>query len=592
MTSNRLLAQAQGFHQSGNLVEAARLCRQVLAAAPAHTDALNLLGILQLQQGQREEAAGLLRQSLQLDPRQPHILANLGNALRDLRRLDEALASFDRAIALEPGFAEAHLYRGNTLVDLQRQAEARTSYEKALALKPGDARILDNLGLVCRTLGDLDRAVSLHRQALQLRPGSAETYNNLATALCDQEQFAEGLACFQQALRLKPNFPAACYQLGAALANQELLAEAIRCFEQALRLRPEWPLPMLGQGTALTLLGRREEGLACYDRALRIAPDWAEAKYNKGSALLAQGDYAAGWSLYESRLDTDLLRGSIRHKRWDGGPLAGKRLLIRSEQGLGDVLQFVRYAALCKERGATVIVACFPLLHRLLKNCACIDEVVTELPEDRFDLQIEMMSLPHLFGTTLDSIPATVPYLHAGDSARRKWAPRFAGVGAPRVGLVWAGNPREHQLAGKRIDARRSMSLAQMKPLLALERIRFYSLQFGARARDIDELGLRGQIVDHMGEVEDYLDTAAIIENLDLVISVDTSVVHAAGALGKPVWVLSRFDACWRWLRNQERNPWYPTARVFGQPAPGDWNAVIERVCGALAEEFPARGSA
>lgn len=586
MTPYQLLAQAQQALHSGQAAEAQRLGRLCLDADPRQHGALNLLGIIHLQRGERAPAVDCLERSIAIEPRQPRALINLGNAQRDLGRTAEALACFELAATLEPTLPEAHLYRGNVLADLERFAEARAAYERALALRPGDVRILDNLGTVCRRLGELDRAVSLHRQAVQLRSDSAESYNHLATALSEQERHAEAMPCFQRALALRPAFPAACYQLGLSLASQEQLAGAIRCFDEALRLKPDWALPWLSRGTAQALLGRYDESLASYGQALHHAPGWAEARYNKGTALLALGDYAEGWALYEARLESGLLPGGTAHKRWDGGELAGKRLLIRSEQGLGDVLQFVRYAALCKARGATVIVACFPLLHRLLRNCPFIDEVVTELTEEHFDLQIEMMSLPRHFGTRLDGIPAEIPYLRVDDAARARWAPRFAADGVPRVGLVWAGNPREHHAAGRRIDARRSMGLEQMLPLLEQPGIRFYSLQFGARAADLERLGLRGRVADHMGEVQDYLDTAAIIEQLDLVISVDTSVVHAAGALGKPVWVLSRFDACWRWLRNQAQSPWYPSARVFGQPAPGDWDAVIGQVREALAREF------
>ncbi|MDR3416917.1 MAG: tetratricopeptide repeat protein [Nevskia sp.] len=590
--SNRLFAQAQQSFSVGDAAATERYCRKVLESDPEHADAWHLLGIVHLKRGARAEAIRFIGRSVELEPRQPQALTNLGNALRDLRRLDEALASFDRAIALVPDFAEAHLYRGNTLFDLERYREACDSFERARRLKPGDVRILDNLGLAYRMVGEADQAVQLHRQALQLQPQNADVHNHLATALCDQGQFAEGLACFQQALRLRPQFPGAFYQLGVALANQGRFEEAMQCFAQALRLRPDWELPTMGLGTSLSFLGRFDEGYHWYERALRMRPDWAECKYNMGTSLLGRGDYAAGWPLYEWRLDDPKNRHKPKlDRRWDGGPLEGKRLLIRSEQGLGDALQFVRYAALCKARGATVIVACYPPLRSLFENCDYIDEVVVDAPAGGYDLQIEMMSLPYRFGTTLQDVPAAVPYLKTNAEARRKWAPRFAGVAAPRIGLVWAGNPREHDLAASRIDVRRSMKLEQMKPLLEVEGARFYNLQFGAKAAELDECGLRGRLTDYMSEVEDYLDTAAIIENLDLVIAVDTSVVHAAGGLGKPVWVLSRHDACWRWLRNQERNPWYPSARVFGQTTAGDWAGVVERVRQALQATIRRTGA-
>jgi hypothetical protein len=404
------------------------------------------------------------------------------------------------------------------------------------------------------------RAHDLLLRAIECAPTSADAHNALGTARYELGEFEAAAASFERALALDPQLADAYYNLG----------------------------------NALQMRGRLEEADLGYDEALRRKPDFNEAQLNKSLVLLALGRYPDGWALYESRL-----RGAdqpgvpvIRSRRWDGRAFPERSLLIHSEQGLGDALQFVRFAAWCKTRGGTVTVQCQRPLLRLLRTCPGVDAVLDQAGERSFDFEIEMMSLPYLFGLSLETIPAKIPYLSASDEARARWRGRVAGDERLQVGLVWAGAPREFRPADYLIDRRRSMGLARMRPLLNLACVRFHSLQLGQAARQIDELDLRGILLDHSADIGDYMDTTAIIEQLDLVIAVDTSVVHAAGALGRPVWVLSRFDACWRWLRNRETNPWYPTARVFGQPAPGDWDTVIANAAEALARVAAAKRGA
>jgi hypothetical protein len=239
---------------------------------------------------------------------------------------------------------------------------------------------------------------------------------------------------------------------------------------------------------------------------------------------------------------------------------------------------------MCKERGATVIVSCPAALRRILANCPFIDTVLEKVSDPDFDLDVPITSLPHVFKTDLGTIPAAIPYLNVSKATRAKWAQKFSDKRGFKVGLVWAGDPRNDQKNANRVDRRRSMDLELLRPLFDVRDVRFYNLQMGAQADQIDRCGLRERITDFMGDVRDFEDTAAIVEHLDLVISVDTSVVHLAGGMGKPVFVMSRFDACWRWLQNRPDSPWYPTARVFGQQEPGNWTGVVERVKAALVE--------
>ncbi len=591
---DQAFVQAYALHQAGRLDQAEVLYRGVLARDARHTDALNLLAAIHLQKGDLEQFVLLSGRSLEIQPQQPYPLNNRGNALQQLGRHAEALTSFEQAIALRPDFATAHYNRGNALRSLRRYDEALHSLDRALALKPDWADARANRGHVLFRLERYTEALADLDQAIALGPDHVDALTDRGDVLRRLQRHGDAAASYRRALELAPDNAHIANKIGMLYFEQWQLHKALDWFEQALRLKPTFPQAEMNAGSVLQAMQRLDDAIARYDRALLVRPHWADAEFNKSLVLLAQGRYAEAWALHESGLGPGGRRQvpQSRIRRWDGRSFPGQTLLIRGEQGLGDILQFVRYAALCKERGGRVAVQCPQTLARLLSHCSCIDEVLTEHADEGFDWQIEMLSLPQLFGTTLDTIPAGVPYLRSSAEARARWAPRFAGVTAPKVGLVWSGSPQLQLRDIGRVDKRRSIGLQQLLPLLAMEQIRFYSLQLGEPAQQIDELGLRGRLVDLGDGIEDFLDTAAAIENLDLVIAVDTSICHAAGALAKPVWVLSRFDACWRWLQNREASPWYPSARIFGQTEAGEWNPVIERVRRALELEFADKAGA
>ncbi len=468
-------------------------------------------------------------------------------------RLAEAEQGYLKILEMKPDFAPAHFNLAHILLAQGKMRDAIAHYEAGLRLDPQNFRALNNLGNMYRAEGEPEEAVRIYRRALEIKPDYAEALVNLGTALRDCGRCDEALESYKEGLRFKPGFEAAEINLG----------------------------------TLLQRLNRHREAVALYDEILRRAPNSREAQWNKAMALLALGDYAEGWKLHEAGLGDAGKRGPAwAERRWDGGTFPGKRLLIRCEQGLGDNLQFVRYVALCKERGGQVLAQCPDALMRLFHNCPFIDAVIADPDDGDFDFQIPMMSLPLIFGTTLETVPAKIPYLFVDDEARRKWAAKFSDANGFKVGLVWAGSPREIGIDAQLMDQRRSIGLEKLKPILAREDVRFYSLQVGKASAEIVASGLSGRIADYTGEIADFLDTAAIIENLDLVISVDTSVAHLAGGLGKPVWILSRFDACWRWLQNREASPWYPGARIFGQPALGDWDSVVKSVADTLGKEL------
>ncbi|MDX2028188.1 MAG: tetratricopeptide repeat protein [Alphaproteobacteria bacterium] len=579
-----MMQKAVKFHQTGQIPEAERSYQEVLAADPLHIDALRLLGGLYVQWNKPESAISYLEKALGIQPDQPEILNSLGVALSGQGKFNDALMRYQRAVEIAPDYWDSINNMGNMFYASGKLDDAIIWLERSLQIRPDNAQTHGFLGHAFRAQKKDDQAIAHYRHALRLAPDNVEILTSLGNLLRNTGQSEEACVLYQRLAQLTPNDMNVHLNLGTIFHDRGQLPEATEQYEKVLRLQPDNTDAMINRASLLMELNRPEEARMGYEQSLSVNPQSPEARMGKSLALLMLGEYREGWELYESRFECNPMCQAMPFKtaRWDGSPLAGKRLLIWGEQGLGDVLQFVRYAALCKERGGTVIVMCREPLVRLLKNCPFIDEVVTAATPSDFDYQIPMMSLPRIFGTTLDTVPQAIPYLYVSEEARAKWAPRFADAQGFKVGLVWAGNPRKNQIDAHVTDRQRSLSLALMKPLLDVADCQFYNLQKGEASSEIDANGLRARLIDYMPEVGDFMDTAVIVENLDLVISVDTSVVHLAGGLGKPVWVLSRYGGCWRWLQNRKKNPWYPTARIFGQPGPGDWESCVREIGYAL----------
>jgi Flp pilus assembly protein TadD len=545
-TASQDLAAARAAHTAGELARAAQLYRRAVEADPHDAEARAALGLALAEQGRLEEAVASLREALQLRPNHARAHHNLGVALAEQGRLEEAVASLREALRLRPDYAEACYNLGNTLGKLVRPDEAEAAYRRALEARPTYADACNNLGLLLTESGRHGEAAVLLRQALRLRPNQAEAHNNLGLALAGLARFAEAEAAYHEALRLKPTYVEAHTNLGSAYKEQGRLAEA----------------------------------LACYQFALWLDPASATAHWNRALAWLQQGDYAHGWPEYEWRWKRSRGRPRpLRQPRWDGAPLQGRSILLHAEQGLGDTLQFVRYAPRVKARGGTVLLAAPRPLLALLSSVAGIDRLVDDagpLPET--DVHAPLLSLPLLFGTTLETIPANVPYLAAADRIER-WRQRLGSLPGRKVGVAWQGNPRHPW------DGHRSAPLAALAPLARLPGLTLVSLQKGPGAEQLRESELP---VHDLGEEFDrgdgaFLDTAAVMKCLDLVVTVDTAVAHLAGGLGVPVWTALAAVADWRWLVGRERTPWYPTMRLFRQPAPGDWPAVFARMAQELS---------
>jgi predicted negative regulator of RcsB-dependent stress response len=432
--------------------------------------------------------------------------------------------------------------------------------------------------------GKLTEAVASYQQALRLKPDYAEAQCNLGMALADQGKLTEAIACYQQALRLKPDLAEAHCNLGVALAQQGELGEAMRCYQHALRLKPDYAEAHGNVGVVRAEQGKLTEAVADYQQALRLKPDYAAAHLNLAQIWLLKGEFDRGWAEYEWRWKH---RGfsppPYPQPLWDGSSLQGRTILLFAEQGLGDTLQFIRYAPLVQRRGGNVIVQCQEPLQRLLATCAGIDhQVVAGRALPFFDVRAPLLSLPLLFRTSLATIPPNIPYLLADPALRAHWQQELSGLREFKVGITWRGNP-EHKR-----DQRRSVPLLAFAPLAAVPGVRLVSLQKGPGREQLPDLADRLGLLDLADRLEDFADTAAVLTNLDLVITVDTAVAHLAGALGVPVWVALPLVPDWRWLLEREDSPWYPSMRLFRQSAWGDWAGVFERLTEALRRHVEA----
>lgn len=529
--------------------------------------------------GRAEDALESYRQALRIAPDEAALLYNYGNLLKDLGRREEALAAYDAALKVRPDAAEIHIECADVLRELKRYDEALVSYGRVLALRGDDVEALCNRGLALDALGRPAEAVASYDRALALRPDEAIILRNRGCALINLKRYDEALATFDAILARNPADAEAHYNRGNALLQFERLTEALASYDAALAVRPDLAEAHNNRGLALKELGRFAEAVDSHRRAYTIDPNHVEARWNEALLQLLAGDYAHGWAGYEWRWQKEPLihaRRDFPQPLWRGEPIAGQTILIHSEQGLGDTIQFCRYLPLVAATGAHVVFEVQPPLLRLLHGIggAAVIARGDTLPD--FDWQCPLMSLPHAFGTRLDTIPADIPYLRAAPELARAWTTRLGEKRRPRIGLVWAGN------ADHKNDHNRSIALAKLLSLLDVD-ADFVSLQKVLRPGDAALLDAR-KVLGGRDALGDFADTAALIAQLDLVVSVDTSVAHLAGALGVPVWVLVTQVPDWRWLTGRDDSPWYPTARIYRQDDSRAWDTVIASVKAALMD--------
>ena len=565
------------FSGAGRLDEAVAAYRAAIGVDPNFVDAHFNLGNALKDQEHYEQAVAAYREAIRLKPDMAEAHLNMGAGLNDLGQLDEAVAAFREAIRLVPDFAEAHYALGNALRKLKRLDEAVAAYEQAIRFRPGHHDTHNNLANVLREQGKLDQAERSYRDALRLAPDSPAIRVNLGNVLTDLWRLEEAEACYRQVIAHRPDRGDAFNSLGNTLNLAGRLDEAIDCYRKAISLSPEMAVFHLNMGNAFRTQGKLDEAVAKYDEALRLKPDFPAARFNRSLAWLLNGDFEQGWTEYEWRWEHRRDRLTFTQPAWDGSPLAGRSIMLYSEQGLGDTIQFIRFARLVRQTGGRVIVRCQRPLVRLLSTCEGIDLLIAEddpLPE--FDVHFPLMSLPIYFKT----VPACVPYLKAEDELVEHWRARLASTRELKVGIAWQGNPKYS------LDPLRSFRVAEFAPLAQIPGVRLFSLQTGLGTEQLHEQGDRLRVVDlrrSMGAIPAaFVEDAAAIANLDLVVCSDSAVAHVAGALGRPTWLALPFAPDWRWLLGRADSPWYPTMRIFTQQSWGDWAGVFTRIAAAL----------
>jgi tetratricopeptide (TPR) repeat protein len=571
-----------GLLELGRVREAAASYERALRLDPSYAEAHNNLGNALRELGQLDEAIASYRRALQLRPEYPEACNNLGDALRLQGAAQEGIPYLRKALRLWPEYSIAHNNLGVALLEQGRPYEAADLLRKAIRLRPGYAEAHANLGHVFRSQGRLEEARACCAEAVRVQPEQPLGHNNLGAILLELGRRDEAEVSLREALRLRPNYAEAHANLGTLFLQRERLDDALACYDQAVRIDPAHAVAHSGRGAVLAQRGELSAALACYEKALQLKPNYAEAHRNRALVWLLQGDFARGWPESEWRWQCrGFAARASAQPCWDGSALAGRTILLQAEQGLGDTIQFARYARLVKERGGKVLLLCHEPLRRLLTGLAGVGQLL--VPGERLpplDVQAGLLSLPTLLGTTPASVPAQVPYLQADPGLVEQWRGKLARGPGLTVGIAWQGNPDYPW------DRQRSVPLKEFAPLAGVKGVRLISLQKGP---GVEQLAGSGLAVTDLGPQLDekagpFMDTAAVLRCVDLVISSDTAVAHLAGALGVPVWVALPQVPDWRWLLEREDSPWYPTMRLFRQQRAGDWGEVFGRIARALNE--------
>ena len=588
--------EALALHQQLRLDQAERAYEEVVAAQPRHVKALNFLAVLALESRRMDRALQMTARALEADPHNAGTHLLHGHALAELHRYAEAVASYDQAITFKPDLVEAYFHRGNVLAELGLHAPAVASYDKAIELRPDQPEVHNARGLSLYELKLYEAALASHDSAIAIKPEYAEAHLSRGNALHQLRRSADALGSFNRAISHREDYALAYSNRGNVLSELEQFEAALASYDRAVSLDPRRPEFHCNRGTLLVELQRYDEARTSFDRALDIDPDHALAHFGRSFPALLMGDFENGWRDFEWRwknehIATSKERRQFSAPRWQGdASLAGKAILLHSEQGLGDTIQFCRFAEILAKQGARVILEAPKSLLGLLASLRGVTQLVAQGdPLPTFDYWCPLLSLPMALNIKIDSIPARIPYLQSRVERVRYWRDKLGPRTKARVGLVWSGGFRPDQPELWAVNGRRNIPLRRLAGLKHPD-IQYYSLQKGQSAEQelarLTEQNWDGPaLIDYTSELHDFEETAALVAQLDLVISVDTSTAHLAGALGKPVWLLNRFDTCWRWLANRTDSPWYPSLRPPPPPPPlyrqarrGDWESVLRDV--------------
>jgi tetratricopeptide (TPR) repeat protein len=536
-------------------------------------------------EGRCDDARAILEQMRGEHPDAPDIHHNLGVAMAKLGRLDDAIACFREAVRLRPDSTDAQGNLGLAYLQSNKPADAVACFRAHLAARPDSAETHNNLGVALSKLNQLTDAVIHFSEAIRLKPDYLDALNNLGNAYRGQDRFDDALATYREALKHHPQAAEVHNNLGITFASLLSPDEAVASFREALRLKPDFPEAYNNLGVTLADAHRLDEAVEAFDGALRLKPNHPETHRNRALAWLLQGDYERGWPEYEFRWKCEgVPTRPYPRPCWQGEPIAGKTIFLHCEQGLGDSLQFVRYVPLVKAKGAQVLFECHPSLVPLLSRCEGIDQLIPGgKPVPAFDFHCSLMSLPTIFKTTLATIPAKVPYLTPDPARVEYWRQAMDAVAGFKVAIGWQGSPK---YGG---DRSRSLPLRHFARLAEIEAVRLISVQKGFGTEQLAALGTSGAprfpVLDLDRQLDQdgaFVDSAAVLVNVDLVVTSDTALAHLAGGLGVPTWLAVCWPCDWRWLRERTDCPWYPTMRLFRQQRWGDWDGVFSEIADAL----------
>ncbi|MGK7920241.1 MAG: tetratricopeptide repeat protein, partial [Trichodesmium sp.] len=568
---------AYQHYQQNNLVEAENISRQILAEKPEDFQTLHLLAVLEHLADRNDMAIQLLHQVINLEQNFSEAYSNLGNILKKEGRLDEAIAHYQKAISLTPDDSRNYSSLGEILKKEGRLEEAIVHYQKAISLEPDDSRNYSSLGEILKNKGCLEEAIGYYQKAISLTPDDISNYSSLGFIFFQKGQIESAIANYEKSLFLNPSNSQTNFNLGVAWQNKGDLSKARNYYQQAINLQPNYAQTYNNLGFILQEQGNFTASISYYQKAIELEPEFPTSHLNLSFVLLLLGDLKLGFKKYHWRWEADKSLSLIQpEKLWDGSNLEGKIILLHGEQGYGDTIQFIRYLPLVKKQGGRIILACQKPLTRLLEKIPGIQKILEEEEVNviSFDVHAPLLELPRIFGTTLDNIPPAIQKLNIPEIQSIKL--ESPEINSLKVGIVWMTNP-DSPTATKR-----SCKLIDFQSILDLAGVTFYSLQKdpGVDIQLLEKLS----ILDLSNQLNDFADTAEIITQLDLVITVDTAVAHLTGTLGKPVWILLPFVPDWRWMLDRNDSPWYPTARLFRQPKIGDWDSVFIEVKQALIE--------
>jgi tetratricopeptide (TPR) repeat protein len=572
---NEILQLGINSYHRGDIPQAEESLEKVLKLRPKNVDALHILGVIAGQRKEYEKATQLISQAIKIQPEIAEAHHNLG-AFHGLQGdLQTAETHYQKAIQIQPNYASAYYNLGKIYHTQGKLEQAIASYQRTLELSPQNSEAWHNLAMSFETQGKLDQAIESYQQALQINPQNIYSHINLGNIFKEKGNLEQAIASYQRALQLNPQNVDIHNYLGVAFTIQGKLEQAIAFYQRALQLNPENFDAYNNLGNVLTEQGKLEQAIASYQQALKLKPDYADAHWNLSLVLLLIGDLERGWQEYEWRFHKiTSIQKPILTSMWQGDSLEGKEILLWCEQGLGDSIQFIRYSWLLKQQGAKVVIATKEPLIRLFRECLTDSFEIINQKEanlNQYKNNISLMSLPKIFQTTEQTIPNKIPYLKSPSYIPSSL--KLDNSSAFKIGIVWATS-----ISNKNFYLKKSCSPKWFIDLLDLRDVSLYTLQVGEDANKIQPWINNNRIHDLSPLLKDFVDTACVIEQLDLVITVDTAVAHLAGAMGKPVWILIPFVPDWRWLLERQDTPWYPTMRLFRQAKRDDWESVFQQV--------------